>query len=384
MNAPQYVFINQATSRIVYELAQRVSEDLGPTLVISGNRVEGIEESPNLTIWDAPKYDNSSYPSRLRAWTRFMFSAERLTRRIQGTPTVLMSSNPPFMPWLGARLERRGWRCIMRVLDVYPDAVVSHGLLSEGHPIVRGWTRLNGWTYGQLSSLITLGPVMGERLRAQTDQEITLIPDWVDTDWIRPVAAQDNAVRAELGLGEELVVLYSGNLGLTHDIRGWVTAMENTAKDEGTPIRHVLIGGGGRAGEFKKLAERFDHVDALPFQPEERVPMAMASGDVGVVTLGDGTEGVSMPSKAYFMMAAGCALLGLTKGDNDVARLIERYECGINVDCSDGVAVTAALRRFHEDRDFLERCQRNARRAAETEYSADSCIARYLQLLGRT
>ena len=80
-------------------------------------------------------------------------------------------------------------------------------------------------------------------------------------------------------------------------------------------IGGLFIGGAGRAEELKEAAAQNPGVGRyLPFQPAEALPYSMTSGDIAVVTLGKGTEGISMPSKCYYMMAAGCAILGLSEG----------------------------------------------------------------------
>ncbi len=89
-----------------------------------------------------------------------------------------------------------------------------------------------------------------------------------------------------------------------------------------------------------------------------------------------------MPSKTYYLMAAGCAVLGLSHGDNDLKRLIERYECGLNVEPDDTEGVLQALKRFRDDPEFLSHCQSRGRKAAEAQFSATVNMGRYLELLG--
>jgi glycosyltransferase involved in cell wall biosynthesis len=222
---------------------------------------------------------------------------------------------------------------------------------------------------------------MAERVRRQTRKQVELIPSWVHPEEIRPIPKQENPFAKEHGFDRGLNVLYSGNLGLTHDISGLFVAAKRMESD--TSLRFVLIGGGSRRRELLKLAEGVKNAHVLPFQPAEKVPLAMASGDVGLVALGKGAEGVSMPSKAYYMMSAGCALLGLSHGRNDITRLIDTYACGINVSPDDVDGIQGAIQRFRDDHDFLASCKRNSRKAAEGPFSANRCVPRYLELLSQ-
>ena len=107
----------------------------------------------------------------------------------------------------------------------------------------------------------------------------------------------------------------------------------------------------------------------------------MATGDVALITLGKGTEGISMPSKCYYMMAAGCAILGVTYGDNDVVRTIQDTSCGVSVRADDAAGIQRAIERFRDDPEFLAACRRNARQAAEQRFSKEQGVGAYLKLL---
>ncbi len=377
---PDFLFLSQVTSDIVFDLSREVARSLGPTLVLTGNTAGA--EQPGLTIWGAVPYDNRSYLTRLRTWLAFVAQVAAKMPRIRGRPVVLANTNPPFLPWLAYALKRwRGWPYVLRVLDIYPDALVQQGLVGTRHPVTRLWRGLNSRAFAAADHLVTLGPAMADRLRAQIPdgKAIEIIPDWVDADRIRPLAKSDNPFAREHGQVGKLTVLYAGNLGMTHDIRGLAGAAAALAQDPG--IHFLFVWGGARRDELQELARRLPNVSLLPRQPAEMLPLVMACGDIGVVTLGSGAGGISMPSKAYYMMAGGCAILGLTQGDNDVARLVHRYDCGMAVDPSDSTAVRAAIERFRDDPTFLQRCRDNARRAAETDYSTRHCTALYLAML---
>jgi len=303
--------------------------------------------------------------------------------RHRGPTVLVLNSNPPLLPLLGWVFNKlRGWPYVVTVLDIYPDALVSGGLTSSGGLVYRVWSAVDRLMYGSASSVITLGDVMRERLKRHVGEGrvIDVIPTWVDTDELKPIPRDENSQVVDLGLEDGLTVLYSGNLGLTHSLDGLVGAIERTEETEG--IRLLLVGGGGREGELRTLAERQpERVMWRPFQPRELVAQTMSAAHVGVASLGRGTEGISMPSKTYYLMAAGCAVLGLSCGDNDLRRLVERYECGVNVDPDNAEAVLSSLQRFRDDPDFLAHCQSRARRAAEEQFSGTVNMRRYLDLL---
>ena len=190
----------------------------------------------------------------------------------------------------------------------------------------RAWEALNRLALSRAEHVITLGPVMVERVQRflRPGKSAQCIPDWVDPTNIVPRSKTDNWFAQEHGQLGKLTVLYSGNLGLTHDLSALFRVAETLQSNDA--VCFLFIDGGARRAELEAVASRLRNVLLLPRQPQENLPYSMTTGDVAVVTLGKGTEGISMPSKTYYMMAAGCAILGISHGDNDLKRLIENYE----------------------------------------------------------
>ena len=382
-STPRVLFLSQSTSQIFFDLARRVAREIGPTTIISGNNTKR-DRADLLDVRQGPAYDNSTAMSRFVSWWAFMVWAAFQTMRIRGRAVVLLNSNPPFLPWLAWFLKRaRGWPYLVVVFDIYPDVVFRMGVLPETHPVIRAWYALNGIAYRAADVMVSLAPVMCEVLARQlpAGQPVDCIPTWVDSDEVRPLPKTSNPVAAEYGQLDKLTVLYSGNLGATHDVSGLFGAID-LLRDEAT-IEFVFVGGGSRRAELEEFCKGRPNARLLPFQSAERVPHTLAMGDVAVVALGKGSEGISMPSKAYYMMAAGCALLGLSTGRNDVDGLIESQQCGVNVFSADAAGVCAAVRRFRDDPEFLAMCRQRARQAAEELFSRDVIERRYLAHLHR-
>lgn len=382
--SPQVLLFGQALVPDTAELARRCAEELGETWVLTDAKFKLPDPQPEgLERFEAPSYDNSSIKARIRTWMAYMRRAMRFSQQVEGAPVIFMNSNPPMLAlvgYIGACL--RGQRYVVRVLDVYPDVMIQRGMFGAHHPISMMWRAFNRMVYGRASAVVTLGEVMGERLRPylRDASKLHVIPTSVNTAAIKPLDKQDNWFAAEHGLVDDLVVLYSGNYGASHDLSGLIDAMKSFNPQSG--VTFLFIGGAGRAAELQDAAKAHPMVCRyLPFQPMEALPFSMTSGDIAVVTLGKGTEGISMPSKCYYMMAAGCAILGLSEGDNDLKRVIERYECGINLSCSDSTGIARAIEALRADPERLARYKANARRAAEEVFDTHIVTDQHFTLL---
>jgi colanic acid biosynthesis glycosyl transferase WcaI len=377
-----FVFLNQSCSTELFGLCARVADELGPTLLYTGTELHK-PNTARLTVVQAPAYDNTSYRSRLKTWLSYSAEALKLGSRLGGTPVVVVTSNPPFGPFLGYFLRKtRRFRYVIRVLDVYPDAILQSGLARGALRVVPPlWEISNRVAFQNADRVVTLGECMAERVKRfmRPGQELSIIPDWVDTDRIISRPKAENWFARQHGQIDRLTVLYSGNLGVTHDIEGVFSAM--TALEQDARIQFLFIGGGARRGELLERARGRPNCQVLPNQAEDVLPYSLGTGDVALVLLGDSGRGVSMPSKTYFMMASRAAILGISSGDNDLKRTIERHGAGMNLEPGDAAGIVQALQRFASDAPFLERCRENARRAAEANYSRKVCGDQLVELL---
>jgi colanic acid biosynthesis glycosyl transferase WcaI len=179
----------------------------------------------------------------------------------------------------------------------------------------------------------------------------------------------------------KFVVLYSGSFGATHDVEGIISAAEMLT--DLVDVQFVLIGGGTREREIRRLAEqkKLPNLLILPFQPTHILPYSLTSADCHIVSFSSEFKGISMPSKTYTSLAAGAAIIAVSPPDSDLTKLIKRIDCGICVPPKKPHKLAEAVRQLIVDKDLIQRMQQNARRAAETQYDVIIGTRRYLELL---
>ena len=67
------------------------------------------------------------------------------------------------------------------------------------------------------------------------------------------------------------------------------------------------------------------------YQPPERLPELLASGDIHLVPLKAGLGRVSVPSKTYSILAAGRPVLAAIDPDTEVPRMLQASGAGLAV-----------------------------------------------------
>ena len=130
----------------------------------------------------------------------------------------------------------------------------------------------------------------------------------------------------------------------------------------------MFIGEGAMKPQVEAMAQGSRAIRFLPFRPASEVPMVLSSGDMHVVTIKRGLEGVVVPSKLYPTLAAGRPVLGVAPEETDVVRIIRRTGCGVAANPDDPASVAEAIRSVLHNSKQL---QTMAGRAREISFSYD-------------
>jgi glycosyltransferase involved in cell wall biosynthesis len=382
---PRFIFLKQTAppNHFFLELCEDIAGN-DPAVVFS--EIES-HVSRQTRYLKGPVYDRRTPMTRVSSWIRFLFSALCATFRIGGNPTLFIVTQPPLLSLVGYlqyKLQRR--RYVLWIDDVWPDSLVRQGVLSDRSLLLRLWRAFNRITYRHADHVITIGPYMLRNVAAYTapGTRLSVVPTWVDTDKIRFVSKASNIFAINHGQTGKVTVLYSGNMGVSHDMRSILTAARSMRRRE--DVHFMLIGAGAQFGwiESSVASEHDPNVTVLPLQPFDMLPWSLTTGDIALVCMERGIEGISMPSKTYASLAAGSAILGICAKESDLTALIEECGCGRQVEPQDPQAIVDALTEMIDSPAELARMRANARRAAEEKYSRQASVAKVREILEQT
>ena len=296
----------------------------------------------------------------------------------------LYTTNPPFLGFIGALVSMvRKHTYVMLLHDAYPQLPVKIGKFSEDSLITKIWHRVNRISYGRAKHAIVLCQA-AKRLVADTyhmsPERIHVIPNWADGLVLRKKAKQDSRFAAKHNLLNHFTLLYSGNLGLYYDFDTVLDAAE-LLKDE--PFKLVLIGSGGKKRWLQSEIERRGLTNAhmLPYQPFEELPDSLAACDASLVSIAEGIEGISFPSKLYSSLATGKPIVALSEDWSELRRVVEENDCGVWAEVGDGEGLANGIRTLMADHAEADQKGDRARALFEREYTRESCCARYAEVL---
>jgi glycosyltransferase involved in cell wall biosynthesis len=198
---------------------------------------------------------------------------------------------------------------------------------------------------------------------------ITVIPTWVDTDLLYPVPKWSNSWAKSHGLGSKFTIMYSGNFGETHDVDLLLTAARRL--HHRSDLHFVLIGAGSRWEAVRSSVEECQDINitVLPWQPAETLSESLSAADVSFVSLASGIEGMSMPSKTYYAMAAGSVILASCAEQSDLAEVVRTSRCGVIVRPNEVEEIVNACEYLSSHPIETATYKKNARVAAVERYS---------------
>lgn len=300
-----------------------------------------------------------------------------------GSQDIILAPSPPLTIGLSAYIISRVKRIpyVYNVQDIYPDVVVKLGILKN--PWVIAFSRrLERFVYGHARHITVLSEGFRANLlrKGVPPQKVTIIPNFVDVDFIRPLSL-DNGFRHRFGLDGRFVVLYAGNLGHSQNLEHILECATLLQDQDGTTF--VIVGNGSRKPYLETLAQQMalSNVCFVPFQPREDVPEIYAAADISVVTLKKGIALDSVPSKVYTIMASARPVVAAVDPGSDTWRLVEQAQCGICIPPEDPHALAAAIRTLYADPALRERLGRNGRGHVVQHYTRQAVARQYHELL---
>ncbi len=308
---------------------------------------------------------------KLLSYATFYAGAVWKALRVPKLDVVVTLTAPPGLAWIGWLLQRlRGCRHVAWEMDLYPDIAISLGI-----PVA-------GWTQGFLDfprrradAVIVLGDCMKARLlRHQVPEDrIVVAENWADGNIISP---------SPFPAHKPLCILYSGNLGLAHDVATIRGVMERLA---GQPdLLFVFAGGGlGRRELIAFCQERgILNVSFRSYVRQQDLGASLAECHVGLVTQKQETLGAVVPSKIYGLMAAGRPIFFIGPAAATPGLLIRRFDCGWQFECGDEAGASALLMRLLEHPEEICSKGRNGREAFQENYDKPAGVARVIHALG--
>src|SRR5271154_6716089 len=249
---------------------------------------------------------------------------------------VLAMTDPPVAGIAGAFVARMSGRpFVYNIRDMYPDMAVG-GDIVRRNSLVDRWEQMHRRALRQAARGIVLGNDMRARTLAEgaSPERVGIVRD--GSSPTGPLPDRTHPAVQEVRSGFPFVVLHAGNLGF---YGAWSTLLKaaEILRNENTGL--VFVGDGANRAAMQSTVNGSPNVRFLPFRPANEISHVMVAGDLHIISVKRGLEGVVVPSKLYSILAAGRPILVVAPLECDAARIVRESGCGITADPDDPVAV---------------------------------------------
>ena len=308
---------------------------------------------------------STSYPRfqmRRRACNYLTYLSLAIPRALSiRSDVVLAMTDPPIEGIAGAIVARLSNRpFVYNIRDMYPDMAVGGAIVRPGSFTAR-WEAMHRSALRTADRVIVLGEDMRDRIIAKgvDPGRVVISRDGITIPENLP--SPENSIAREIRGEFRFALVHAGNLGF---YGAWETLIAAVRMLENEGVGLIFIGEGAMKQQVQALAAGCRAIRFLPFRPASEVPQVLSSGDMHVVTVKRGLEGVVVPSKLYPTLAAGRPVLGIAPEQSDVVRIIRSSGCGLAADPDDPASIVAAVRSVLHDQEHLRNMSLRAREIA--------------------
>ncbi|MBW4522135.1 MAG: glycosyltransferase family 4 protein [Scytolyngbya sp. HA4215-MV1] len=388
---PDYAATGQLIEELAVQLGKmgvRVRVFAGqPGYAFNRDSAPGFERSGRLQVVRSRASQIWPHRIRGRAINGFLFCIRaglHLLKRARENDVLLLTTEPPYLTILGYLAHlffRIPYVCLL--YDLYPDVVVELNVLKKHHWLVRFWDWLNGRIWRNAQAIVVLSSTMKDRIVTKCPgiaSKTIVIHSWANPDIIKPIDKTSNWFAQQFDLEDKFTVLYSGNMGRCHDIDTILAAAE-ALQDE--PIQFLFIGGGAkrRISAEKALSLGLSNCRFLPYQKKGDLPYSLTAGDLSLVSISPGMEGLVAPSKLYGILATGRPVAVICEPHSYLRQLICEAKCGEAFDNGDDRGLAQFIYRLAHNALLAKALGNAGRRYLQSHFTPEITASQYLKVL---
>lgn len=410
-----------STGQILKELAEGMLDEFKVTVICVVPSYSGVIEKEykqqnyyveningvKLLRVRVPEFKKNDKISRIKNILSYFIRAILITFMIGPQDFVFSISQPPILGGLlgvlGKWIKRA--KFIYNIQDFNPEQTIAVEY-SKNRLVLKIMMVLDKFSCKHSNLVITVGRDLVQRMdirfKNRNTPKTIMINNWIDEKNIYPLSSENEkivAFRKEFGLENKFVIMYSGNIGLYYDLENLIKVLKSFRKGythsgiweegpktaDGRDVVFAFIGAGSVLDNLVSYVKKhqFENIIFIPYQDKENLIYSLNAGDVHWCINAKGIKGVSVPSKAYGIMAVAKPILGVLEKGTEIRCLIEDTCCGICCDPGEYEKVKENIRWFikNASTDKIEKMGENGRNYLVNNLSKDEAIRKYKEAI---
>ena len=365
---------NQSTGYLTIDIVNAFvkSKKYDKIVLAAGNEINpALHLDTSVYVQKITLYDNQSIKTRAITWFKGTFNILFLLWFKYRKYDLFLFSNPTTISFISYFIKRK---FSVMVYDIFPEATLKTGKLTEKSFLYRLWFNANKRFYRKAQYVYTLTDDMAYEISNSCPREkIEIVPLWGDSNLpLMRIDKKDNLFRQKYGLLSKFVVMYSGNIGRGHDLE-CIADVANELKDI-KDICFVFVGEGYSKKILQEKAKEYaldDTMLFLPFQPHEMLQHSLSAPDLALVSTNRTGGKHGIPSKTFNSIRLGCPIACLAEPDSAIAKFVNTNHIGVSFRYCETKSFADFIKKAYYDRTILDQYKDNL----------ESCAAKHTNKL---
>ena len=362
------IFINQESGPLMVDIVNKFSQPDLNVILYTGKIIETYSKlNSNVKVRYLSTYKKYNNYVRIFTWTLFFLQTFFfLIVDLRKSTKIYFSSNPPFIYFLMLFFKNKFF---VHIYDVYPDALLAFPQINQSSYVYKLFIFFNKIFFIRAEKIFTPSESMKNMLKKYTNKnKIKVVSWWADTNFIKPIKNEKNLFIKKFNLRDKFIVMYSGNLGNTHNIEKILNTARSLVHE--TKIIFIIIGDGAKKSIVNSFQKKYNlqNLLNLPFQDISMLPHSLTASDISIVldsmSSKQSISTASIPSKVYYLMAAGSVIYAEADNESELNRLINKYDLGLCDDSIENKNLKTFILNCFQDSDKIKKFMKNSRKAS--------------------
>ncbi|GBD99718.1 putative glycosyl transferase [bacterium BMS3Abin07] len=295
---------------------------------------------------------------------------------------VVIGICPPMQmglwPYIYKAIRKRPF--IFHIQDLQVDAARNLELIKNQY-LIRFLEKIEKFFLRKATIVSTISEGMKRNIQGKgvKGNNIFLLPNWVDTDFIKPLP-KEQSLKKEFGFkNDDKIILYSGNMGEKQGLEIVINVAKRFKNKRN--IHFVFVGEGAAKERLINMVKEkgLGNVEFFSLQPYEKLPNLMAMADLHLVLQKRSASDLVMPSKLTSILSAGGIAIVTAGAGTSLHDVVEDNRIAILIEPENEKMLYEAIHKNMNNN--LEEIKANARSYAEKFLNKDEILRKFETLL---
>ncbi|EHQ28467.1 WcaI family glycosyltransferase [Mucilaginibacter paludis] len=291
-----------------------------------------------LTLYRCPSYVPADPTGKKRIiqdfsyWTSMLWEVLRLAVNGKKYDLIITVAPPFHLAYLGLMFKKRfGSKLLYHIQDLQIEAAQDLNMLSS-QKLFEKIYKIEKNILDKADYISSISEGMINKIKAKTDKEVFLFPNWVDTSLFFPLPSR-HLLKTKWGFQiTDTVCLYSGAIGEKQGLESILNAAELLVDIPG--IKFVIGGSGPYKEKLIQLAasKKLSNVQFLPVQDKGVFNEFLNMADLHLILQKATASDLVMPSKLTTILAVGGVSVVTSPQNTSLFDLINKYDVGFAIE----------------------------------------------------